>query len=351
MNLDPRRVLAIRRRGLGDALVTLPAVETLAASLPHARVDLLVDRPFASLLERLANGPRILAWPPAEGGWLRRLRAANYDLVLDFLGSPRTALWTLLSGAGLRVGYDLGPRSLAYNLRVPRNRTGGLPLQSYAGEAFLDPLRSLGLPVAPWRPAPRRPEWRPADLGRTYRRWRDEPSEAERPRVGLMFSATWPAKAWPVRHGARLYRLLEADGWRPVFIPGPGDESIATALKSEAPDAVVAPPTSLLELAHLMSGLDLFVGTDCGARHLAVSLGLPTVTVFGPTNPRGWSPADPLHPAVATGEACSPCDLKECPVAGHPCLEDLAADRVLEAVRRVRQSTTGRADGNSPAGR
>ena len=151
---DFRRILLIRRKALGDALVSLPAAAAVAEAWPLARIDLVVDRPLATCFADLATNMNVLAYPHADGEpWLRWLRRQRYDLVIDWLGSPRTAVWTALSGARLRVGYDLPRRRWAYNLRVPRNRAGIHPLRGFAGEAFLDPLRALGLAPDPWLPA------------------------------------------------------------------------------------------------------------------------------------------------------------------------------------------------------
>jgi len=59
------------------------------------------------------------------------------------------------------------------------------------------------------------------------------------------------------------------------------------------------------------------------------------VTLFGPTDPRGWNPADSRHVAVTHPVPCAPCDLTVCPVAGHPCLDDLTSDAVAAAVQRL----------------
>ncbi len=339
---DVRRVLVIRRKALGDALVTLPAILRLVAAFPRAAVDLVIDRPLAPLFDELAQGFRVLAWPPATGtaGWLAALRRARYDLVLDYLGSPRTAIWCVLSGAPLRVGYDLPGRRWAYNVRVPRNRIDDVRLRQFAGECFLDPLRKLGFATGPWRSAAtalgdlvaRLPD---DTLGQRYRQWLARWTQSPNPRVALTFSATWPAKAWRVDEACRLYRKLRELSLAPVFVTGPGDETLAERLHATLPDAEFAPPTDLCELAHLLAHCSLFVGTDCGARHLATCVGLPTVTIFGPTDSGGWNPESPRHVSVRTGVECSPCNRTLCNVSGHPCLDDLPAEMVLDAIAGV----------------
>jgi ADP-heptose:LPS heptosyltransferase len=336
---DFRRILLIRRKALGDALVSLPAVAAVADAWPGAQIDLVVDRPLAALFAGLARNVNVLAYPHADGRpWLPWLRGQRYDLVIDWLGSPRTALWTALSGARVRVGYDLPRRRWAYNLRVPRNRSGAHRLRGFAGEAFLDPLRALGLTPEPWSPAAERP---PANgptvtgdtpFGRWLRDWRSGP---EARRAVLVMSATWSAKAWPARHVAGLWRQLEADGVHAVLAPGPGDGVLVEDLRADLPPRAFAPPTSLAEMAELLRNCDVFIGTDNGLRHLAALLGVPTVTVFGPTDPAGWNPPGPRHVCVRRGESCSPCDLTECPVPGRPCLENLGFEPVAAAAMEL----------------
>lgn len=329
---DISRILLIRRRGLGDALVTMPAVLEVLHAWPAANLDLVVDRPFAPLFAGLDRRLQVLSWPPSGSGWFASLRHGRYDLAIDWLGNPRTALWTALSGARWRVGYDLPRRAWAYNVRVPRNRTDGHDVRGFAGEAFLDPLRALGLAPAPWRPALRGDGAADLVLGAGYRRWKEVRRPERKATVALVMSATWPAKAWPAAHVAQLVGLLAESGLDPLIVPGPGDEGLLAELGGTVDARRVAPPTDLLELADLLGECRLFAGTDCGARHLAAALGLPTVTLFGPTDPVGWNLADPSHVSLGTGVECSPCDLRECPVPGHPCLEDLAPERVARVV-------------------
>ncbi len=341
----------IRRKALGDCLVTLPAVRTLLKAYPTAEIDLIIDGPFAKLIALLVPEVRVLPWSKGSGNvfaglqWYRKLWNSRYDLVIDWLGNPRTALWTAATGASLRVGYDLPRRNWAYNVTVPRNQDSATALRGFAGEAFLDPLRALGLKPLPWNPDSvvsqnlKVPE---EILGKSYLQWRNKwEQQNSGSHVALMMSATWPAKAWPNRHIIRLVQELLKMGELPLFVPGPGDEKMEMILRQELPDSVIAPNTNLLELADLLSRCAAFAGTDCGGRHLATALGLPTVTVFGPTDPEGWNPSTPRHVSVRRDLDCLGCNLKICPLPDHPCLEKLSATEVLDGLNRVLNNTLG----------
>ncbi len=336
-----RRVLVIRRRALGDAIVSLPAVLALRDALPCAQVDLVVDRALSPLFTSVA-GIEILTWDGRDRShtirWIRELRRRRYDLVIDYLSTPQTALWTALSGARWRVGYDLRWRSWAYNVRVPRLGGARSRIRQFAGESFVDPLRALGLDSKPWRPGAGSTV-ADTDLGAAYSTWISQRPTGPRPTVGLILSATWPAKAWSMTEAARLARQLIDDGIDLVLIPGPGEEAYLNPLLVDVPDLACAPSTDLRELADLVARLDLLVATDTGPRHLAAEMGVPTVTLYGPTDPAGWNQEHPLHVAVRTGESCSPCDLTHCPLPDHPCLTNLSATAVGEAVRSVLDRT------------
>jgi len=348
LNGNIRKVLLIRRKALGDCLVTLPAVRELAAALPQAQLDLVVDGPFANLISLLVPDVRVIPWVPGRNAvwdrssWYRKLCSEGYDLVIDWLGNPRTALWTAATGAPLRVGYDLPRRRWAYNIAVPQNRLGSTRLRGFAGEAFLDPLRALGLNPEPWSPGTpegMKPVIPEPFLGAGYCRWRDSWLGTGKPPVALMMSATWPAKAWPNRNIVELWRKLKDEGLNPLIIPGPGDEEMEKILREDLPPETFAPATSLIELAELLKHCSAFAGTDCGGRHLAAALGLPTITVFGPTDSEGWNPNHPHHVAIKTNVECLGCELKICPLPGHPCLDNLPASAVVAGVRKVLNNT------------
>ncbi len=340
-----RRVLLIRRKALGDCLVTLPAVRELSLAFPEAELHMIIDKPFAHIISLLVPGVTIIPWSAnlnrgflAGLSWYRKLWSNQYDLVVDWLGNPRTALWTAATGAPLRVGYDLPRRGWAYNIPVPRNQHSNTPLRGFAGEAFLDPLRAIGLTPVPWLPQGNTREKITIptnDLGTTYLTWRKKQLENESRNIALMMSATWPAKAWPITQIKALVELLIEKGERPFFVPGPGDGEMVKALKTNLPESVFAPDTNLPELADLLSNCIAFAGTDCGGRHLAAAMGLPTVTVFGPTDSEGWNPSNPRHVSITNDVECLGCNHKICPLPDHPCLDGLTASQVMSGLEQV----------------
>ena len=335
-----RRILLIRRKALGDALVTVPAILEVVQAWPNANIDLVIDRSFADLLADLLPEVRVVSWPPGPGkSWLRSLRQGRYDLVIDWLGNPRTAMWTALTGAPVRVGYDLPRRSWAYNVKVPRNRDQALNLRSFAGEAFLDPLRCLGLTPAPWRDsvlsAQQETEGNGAGVRDALVGWSGQWLARQGVPVVVVMSATREAKKWPALAVVDLLGEMPPLGANPILVTGPGDEWLESALPPELRQRVLAPETNLPELAFLLRQAPLFVGTDCGPRHLAAALGLRTLTVFGPTDPAGWNPPSPRHVSIQHVVECAPCHWDECPVAGHPCLNELDSGTVLAQVGRM----------------
>ena len=104
----PRSILVLQLRRIGDVILTTPAVAALKKRFPEAAIDFLVEKPGA---EVLAGNPHIrkiqvyeaINWRQALSE-MSRVRRARYDWVIDFMGNPRTALLTFLSGAGVKAG-------------------------------------------------------------------------------------------------------------------------------------------------------------------------------------------------------------------------------------------------------
>lgn len=329
-----RRILVLRRRALGDLLLTLPAVRALARAYPSAPVDVLVDRPFVPVVDGLSYVADTLVFPDrgstprgrtaALAALYKEVRGRGYDLVVDALGTPRTAGLAWWSGAKTRVGFALRGRGLLYTRRVPRS-DARRPV--YMRDAFLELAEAVGAGADDRSFAPAGGE----DLPERARAHRASPRVGPW-RVAIAPGATWPAKGWaPARHAAMARTLLATGDCAVTVFWAPGEEAVAARVAAEAPGAALAPGGSVLDLARALATHDLLVSTDSGARHVAVGLGVPTLGLFGPTDPRTATPPDGPHRTLTHAIACAPCQLTVCPLASNFCLSELDPRAVADA--------------------
>jgi heptosyltransferase-2 len=118
-----------------------------------------------------------------------------------------------------------------------------------------------------------------------------------------------------------------------VLLGDPGARALAEAVQA----AAAAPLASLVGRDHpallpaLIGTLDALVAADSGPAHVAAAVGVPAVTLFGPTDPRLTAPLGPGQQALWRPPACSPCFLRRCPI-DHRCLASLGVAEVEAAV-------------------
>lgn len=325
-----KRILVMRFRALGDVLLGTPLLAALRTAYPAARIDYLVDDTLAPLVEGSPVLDRVLAYPRrARPRWLSdlrwglRLRRERYDLVLDLQGSTTSALFTLLSGAPRRHGYRVRHRHFFYTEKAPRvwPAERGRPYAPVNHFLLVDSLGiapgslDLRLPPAPAE------ERNPLPPG-------DGPSLLVAP------GATWTSKQWPPSHYAEVACTLLAEGWRVTLLGGPSEQALLGEIAARSGAAVLA-STDIATLLAAVRHADLLLSTDSGARHVAVGVGTPSLALFGPSDPSIWSVDDPRHPLLRLPLDCSPCSLTRCPLAGHPCMNDLTPQEVSARLRAM----------------
>lgn len=361
VSLGPRpRILIVKLATRGDLLLTTPALRALRERYPAARLDILTTPSSAPLLASspLVDHTYTLDTPVAIGyrktgrypprlaaltGRLLSLRRAEYDaLALAHHLTLPAGRWKHRALVGainarLAVGLDNGHGGWL-DLRVPDAGFGA----RHEADYFLQMAEALD--AAP-SPTDRRLD--AADLG-----WGDltiaRPAPGQPLRVALhpgsgLYSV---ARRWPVESFVELARRLhERTGATVVVIAGEGERALAERFSSllGQPTWVVirADKTTPRQLAQTLSECDLFVGNDSFPMHLAVTLQVPTVALFGPTNVRAWGPYAPgagAAVAVRRGDlSCSPCVYRGhalgtpqgCPE--RPCLTQLPVSAALEA--------------------
>jgi ADP-heptose:LPS heptosyltransferase len=337
----PESVLIVRLSALGDVIHTLPALATLRAGLPEARIGWVVEERCADLLRghphidqlivvpRKAMAAAARAWRMGEAKALLRdvtgaMRERPYEVAADFQGNAKSAIVGWLSKAKRRVGFA-PPDCKEGSHLLTTERIGRRPAEEHRIAKYLELARVIAGGAAAAEPVV------PVDGAARAR------AEAwwgtERPRVLLApgSSTRMPEKRWP--HYAELARLLAVSAGATVGVTyGPGEEPLVEPIPARRPDA----PPPLLELIALLATADLVIANDSAPMHLAAQLGTPTLGLFGPTDPVRFAPWGPRAAFLRAPGPCATCD-RGAPrgVDTHACLPGLAPAEVVADAQRL----------------
>jgi ADP-heptose:LPS heptosyltransferase len=306
------RLLLVRLSALGDVALSLHVLAAARARLPEAKIGWLVEDRFAPLLEGHPQLDRLHVYErrraPFPWRLVTGLRRERYDIALDLQGNLKSGLLARLAGARRTVGLD-APLAREGNRLLVRERVPPRPGHRLAAY--------LGLVDAALGPGPDPPGSLPAD-GEAHGAIVLHPGAS---RFGAF-------KRWPVASFAELGdRLGRRLGARVLLTAGPGERADADDVRRRMTHpAEVVEPEGLRLLADLIRGARLFVAADTGPAHIAAVLGVPTLTLFGPKDPRALAPVGPRARAVRAGVRCSPCALRFCP--DPVCMTTLPVDLV-----------------------
>lgn len=336
MTARPEKILALQFKYFGDAVLMTPALRALRKHFPNAEIHLLVPAEVAPLLQHLPWLTRVWAMPRKRGHaslrptWplIAALRRERFDRSVDFASNDRGAILSFLVGAKDRLGWGehggFWGRKFFYHHRVESRKI--LPHES---TRLAELLSGWQIPL----PASFEPEICSdatlADAAKNIL-----PHESP---VVCHVASSQAKKEWPLTHWAKLHQLATAAGFKLVFTTARGERETAlmTELKKIAPDAEVLPqiPDLPLFLA-VLARAKVFVSGDTGPLHFAAGLGVPTISLFGPTSPERWAPVGRRH-QVLTGGACG-CDGNSAVCLGvRHCLAEISPEKVLVSLHKI----------------
>ena len=329
-----RHVLVARQDSVGDVLLAGPAVRAVAAGA--GRVTLLCGPRGREAARLLPGVDEVVV---AHAGWIdpepERVTRARVDVLVDRLTDLE------IDQALILTSFHQSPLPLALLLRMAGVPAIAAVSVDYPG-SLLDVRHRVdedvheverGLSVAATL-GYRLPE---GDDGRlaVRRDPRAGPPEPEGPYVVVHPGASVPARAWaPERHAA-LVEALVAEGRRVVVTGGTAERQLtARVAGGRAGVADLGGRVDLAGLAEVLAGAGVVVVGNTGPAHLAAAVGTPVVSLFAPVVPAvRWRPWGVRHVLLGDqGAACTGSRARVCPVAGHPCLDEVPVSDVLAAV-------------------
>jgi len=336
-----RRILIIKPSSMGDVVHALPTLSALRKAFPSASITWLVKQQWAGLLERAEELDRVWPVEPSLSGWLSqvpRLRAANFDLVVDLQGLFRSGAIAWLTGCPVRIGFanarEGSPFFYTQKVSVPTEDLHAVDRYLLVAAAL---VADVGTSPRDGNHANFRLRVGLADreevaglLGRSGVR-------ASTPWIAMNVSARWPTKRWPPEFfAAAADRIQEEKLGIVVLIGGPDERAASQAVKGlmrTVPVDLTGETTPGL-LPALLESASVLLTNDSGPMHVAAAVGTPVVAIFGPTSPARTGPYGKGHRVVSTKIPCSPCFSRVCRNAVHlECLTAITPDQVLEAVR------------------
>jgi lipopolysaccharide heptosyltransferase I len=304
------RILIIKLGAVGDVIHTLPVLETLRHCFPQAHIGWAVEEAAAPILE---GNPALSELIPLDrkkihGGsgliyfrqWLRSLRLKHFDTALDPHNLFKSGVIAYGSGASIRIGFK---KYREGNFLFMNRRIKPAPRHRHAVEKYLCLLEPLGIQETQW--VVRFPlNWGSQGEDRIERFWAqegfDRPGAKHDEVVAINPGASWPSKRWmPERYARVADRLVKEHGTRILIFWGPGERPLADRIaRSMSEKAVIAPETDLKQLTALIKRCRLLVTGDTGPLHIAAALGVPTVSLFGPSDPARNGPYGHGHAIV-----------------------------------------------------
>ncbi|RPI65240.1 MAG: glycosyltransferase family 9 protein [Ignavibacteriales bacterium] len=330
MKINPseiNKILCIKPRGIGDIVLSTIILDNLIAHFPNAKIDYLTEH-FAK--HSVTNNPlvnKVLTMHKTEFvlkvAW--RIRKEKYDMLIDLWSNPRSAQITFFSGVKYRIGYAYRGRKYAYNILGTSGKG-----DHHSAEHNLELLKPLGVNIIS-----KKLHYYVGNLEKVFadKFFNDNNLDGEKV-FGIIPAGGWDSKRCDKEKWVDICtESVNKFNCKILVLWGPGDESDAQFIKSKlGENCLLAPKSSLPQMAAMISECDLVIANDSGPMHIAAALGVKTLGIFGPTNPKAHGPYSQNSDYVIKDDLdCIICNKLICPFQ-HECMRELSTDTVIKKV-------------------
>ena len=317
------RVLVVKLTSMGDVLHLMPALSDMVVAHPDVIVDWMVEDTFAEIpgwhpsVDRVVKVStrrwRSLKWQNVSQffTFLKDLRSQSYDVVIDAQGLMKSACFARfarLNKGGFRAGFSgssikESPAAKLYHKRVDVARD----------QHAIDRLRQLFSAAF---------SYTPRNSVLNYNIVLPKPAVSEPDTVMLFHGTTWATKHLPDSLWRDIADLACEDGYKVKLAWGNEIERTrAHWIAQDRRDITVLDRSTLNDLAQAISGVAGAIAVDTGLGHMAASLGIPCVSLYGSTDSRLTGAVGKHQTQIQSAYPCSPCMYKQCPKLNEKVLE------------------------------
>ena len=352
-----KNILVINLMHLGDLMLVTPVLRTLRTNYPTAKISLLVDKKLADLvqynkhidecilIDKKGVDDHLISFVK----FIFKIRAKNFDLVINLHRNERASALAAFSGANKIVGYSKPGFSLFFDKVMPNPsiahhlksgfKTRYVPGSQHQVKSHFDVLREAlditqiddgGLEM-----------WIPKEVEEDTTKIFNDNFKPNDKVIAFNIGASWLTKRWLDSYFAECADRLIDDGYAIAFLGGPMDIEIVNSCISKMKHRdsnkvkVFTGKLSLAQVAGILDNCVLFLTTDSGPMHIGVARNIPIVTMFGASPVPGFYPYDAKDILIKAPEPCHPCGQHQCPRDGEDnlaCMKKIPVDIVMKYI-------------------
>lgn len=325
---------------LGDTILTLPLIQTLAAAYPNAAIDFYVRKGLSSLFVSNPHIRNVIEYDKQSKTitdtitLIKYIKNQKYDLWINAHTSIRSSIITFFSRATLRIGYTTNCIQPLCCTQLIKRKLGSLE----EIERLLDLLTCLPIQESKFQ------HWPQIFLSEKHTKQADDFWKAyiSGPGLGINPGSVWKTKRWLPQGFATIVHKAIEQGAHVMLFGGPGEENIAaeviqlSGLEGHASIHNLSGTLTLPQLAAFIKKLDCYVTNDSGPMHIAWSQKTPVTAIFGPTvKCLGFSPRGNDATVIEVPLNCRPCSLhggNVCPEGHFRCMKDIDPNMVWDDI-------------------
>ncbi|HBH86082.1 MAG TPA: lipopolysaccharide heptosyltransferase II [Syntrophaceae bacterium] len=325
---------------IGDAVMTIPAVNAVRNTFPQARISILAKPWLAEVYRLCPSLDEIILFhdPGFHSGIAGKIKLGNelrklkFDAAILLQNAIEAAIITWWAGIPIRAGYNSDGRGLLLTHSVQRTTAIRKVHQT---KYYLEMVKALGCQSAEAN-VHLKPGKEYETLSETL--FDEHGIGRDAFLIGIAPGAAYgPAKRWfPERFAAVADRLMNDFSAQALLFGSSADRKSTDAVQHNATHQLIslAGKTNLKETIALIARCNLFISNDSGLMHVAGALNIPTVAIFGSTNPITTSPAGDKSVVIYKEASCSPCLKETCPT-DFRCMEVVTVEEVYETAKSL----------------
>ena len=337
---EPKRILIVRTDRLGDVILSTPVIENLRSRFPKSHIAFMC-RPYTK--DAIEGNPYLneviiydkYSQHKGLGGTIRfvkLLRKKQFDWAIILHPTNRSHLVTFLAGIPMRIGWNKD-MSFLLTKRVPHTKQQG---KKHEMEYTLDILRELNIPVVSknlYFPISPQAKKKVDEILNLYGIEKEERFVVVHP------SASCPSKRWPDENFSELVSMIKDHlNLNVIVIAAPTEKQHGQKIIEENDVVDIRGKLPIAQVGALLKKSSLFISNDSGPVHIAASLKIPVISIFGRKDPGlsplRWRPLGENSYFFHKDVGCQKCLAHDCN-KGFLCLREIKPQEVFELAKKI----------------